>query len=228
MNVLVVTNDFPPRVGGIEDYVAHLLVRLPATTSVRVLGPPHPQAPAYDAGFPHPVLRWPRYPLLPTPHLAAAIVEHVARYRADVVVFGAALPLALTAKAIAGRAGVPVVAFTHGVEPALASWAPGRLLLRRVARHTAMMTVVSAWAERRLASVVGHTVRIERLPSGIDPTRFHPGVRGDGIRHRLGLVGVPLVVCLSRLVRRKGIDQVIRALPRVVRDVPDVRLLVGG
>lgn len=228
MNVLVVTNDFPPRTGGIEDYVANLLERLPPTTSALVIGPPHADAATFDASFAHPVVRWPRYPMLPTPRLARAIVEQVQAHRADVVIFGAALPLALTAGVVARRTRVPIVTFTHGVEPALASSAGGRLLIRGVARHTALMTAVSGWAERRLLKAVDGAVRVERLPSGIDPSRFRPDVSGDEVRRRHALGDAPVVVCLARLVRRKGIDQVIRALSGVAREIPAVRVVVAG
>ena len=226
MKLLLVTNDFPPRIGGIEDYVDQLLRHLPAEVRATVLGPPHPDAAAHDVTFPHRVVRWPRGPLLPTAALTNAVVDLAARERPDVVLFGAALPLALMAGSVAERTRIPVVAFTHGVEPAAALLPGGSILLRRIARH-ATLTVVSSWAERRLRHAIGD-VPLMALPSGVDATRFHPGVRGHDVRVRHHLEGVPLVVGVSRLVARKGHDLTIRAWPSVRSRVPGARLLIVG
>ncbi len=226
MKLLLVTNDFPPRIGGIEDYVDQLLRHLPAEVRATVLGPPHPDAAAHDAAFPHRVVRWPRGPLLPTPALISAVVALAGQERPDVVLFGAALPLALMAGSVSERTGIPIVAFTHGVEPAAALLPGGPTLLRRIARHTTL-TVVSSWAERRLRRAMGD-IPLMALPSGVDATRFHPGVRGHGVRVRHHLEGVPLVVGVSRLVARKGHDLTIRAWPSVRSRVPGARLMIVG
>ncbi len=228
MRLLVVTNDFPPGIGGIEDYVARLLHHLPASTTAVVLAPPHPGAPAYDRQFRHDVRRWQRWPMLPTPGLSRRVVQLVRQERPDVLVFGAAMPLALMAGMVQRASGVPVVAFTHGVEPALAAVPGGGVALRSIARHAAAMTAVSRWAESRLRSALGPQAWIELLPSGIDAERFHPGVSGEGVRMRHGLADRRIVVCVSRLVRRKGQDQLIRALPGIARQHADVRLVVVG
>lgn len=227
MKILLVTNDFPPRIGGIEDYVGQLLRHLPGEVQATVLGPPHADAATHDADFPHRVVRWPRGPLLPTPALTRAVIELATRERLDVVVFGAAMPLALMAGAVAAATRIPILAFTHGVEPAAAIVPGGGALLRRIARH-ATLTVVSTWAERRLRRALGSGVALMALPSGVDETRFHPGVSGDAVRARHRLGDAPLVVGVSRLVARKGHDATIRAWPSVRRRIGPARLLIVG
>lgn len=228
MKILVVTNDFPPRLGGIEQYVAQLLAHLPRTTSAIVLASRHPDAAAFDREFPHPVVRCAAYPMLPTPRLARQVADRATREGADVVVFGAGLPLGLMAGAIRRRGGPPIVAFTHGVEPVLASAPGGGAVLRRLARHTAIVTCVSMWAERRIRSAVGPDARLERLPPGFDERRFHPEVDGAPIRARYGLGAGPVVVSVSRLVPRKGQDRLVRAWRGVLHEFPDARLLIVG
>jgi phosphatidylinositol alpha-1,6-mannosyltransferase len=226
--LLVVTNDFPPRVGGIEDYVSQVLAHLPGTTEATVLAPAQEQDAAFDAGCRHRVVRWPVWPMLPTPGLARAVVDLVERERPDVLLFGAALPLALMAGRVRSRVPVPVVAFTHGVEPSLARLPGVAAGLRAIARRASALTAVSAWAEGALRRAVGPAVRIRQLPSGVDPARFRPDVSGAAVRAALGLGDAPVVACVSRLVRRKGVDQLIRALPGVRRACPGARLLVVG
>jgi phosphatidylinositol alpha-1,6-mannosyltransferase len=68
-----------------------------------------------------------------------------------------------------------------------------------------------------------------QLPPGVDEKTFHPGSGGAAVRAALGLSDRPVVVCVSRLVPRKGQDTLILALPRVLREFPDaVLLIVGG
>jgi phosphatidylinositol alpha-1,6-mannosyltransferase len=91
------------------------------------------------------------------------------------------------------------------------------------------MTYLGDYTHRRIAPVAGHLTRLEQLTFGIDTETFHPGVDGTPVRERHGLVGLPVIVCVSRLVPRKGQDMLIAALPHVREQVGrDVRLLVVG
>lgn len=227
LRVLVVTNDFPPRVGGINDYVAQLVRRL-APGAVTVFASTWPGAAAFDATFPQRVVRWPARTLLPTPAVLAALSELVRRDRPDIVVFGAALPLAYLGEPLQRRFGVPYAAFTHGLELA-ATRVPGlRAFLRRLGRSAALLTTVSHFVRERLVPFVGPRTRLEMLPSGVDVSAFHPSVASDEVRARHSLGEGPIVCCVSRLVPRKGQDQLIRVLPRLQREWPSVRLLIVG
>lgn len=224
----MVTNDFPPRVGGIEDFVRRLVEHLaPATTCV-VLAPRHRDAAAFDRTFPHQVVRWPVFPMLPSPRLAREVARLCDREGADAVLFGASMPLALIAGAVARRTGLPIIACTHGVEPGVAQIPGVRLLMKYIATHVTMLTVVSRWSEQHLRGAIGPSPRIEHLPSGIDAERFHAAVSPDAVRRRHRLGERPVVVCVARLVARKGQDQLIRALPQIVAECPAATLLIVG
>ena len=70
---------------------------------------------------------------------------------------------------------------------------------------------------------------MRRLTPGVDTDRFFPGCGGEQVRKGLGLEGLPVVACVSRLIPRKGQDTLIRAWPRVLAAVPSaILLLVGG
>src|SRR5206468_10715001 len=84
------------------------------------------------------------------------------------------------------------------------------------------------YTKARIAPAVGPGVRLEQLPSGVDVDAFHPSSGGDEVRRRLGLGDRPVVVCVSRLVPRKGQDVLIRALPAIRRTGPGAALLVVG
>ena len=220
---LWVTNDFPPRPGGIEAFVGELTSRL-EPGGVRVLASRAPGDHAHDAGLAFRVDRVSRRPLLPTPalrrHVRAAATEH----RADVVVFGASWPLA----ELAGGLQLPTFALTHGHEAGMARVGLGALV-RRVARRVDGMGVISEFTRSALRPwVEGHTT-LHQLSPGVDTGLFHPGVDGSGVRERYGIgPDQPLTVCVSRLVARKGQDVLIEAWPRVRARVRGAHLLLGG
>ncbi|MBW0116923.1 glycosyltransferase family 4 protein [Pseudonocardia abyssalis] len=226
---LLVTNDFPPRTGGIQTYLHELARRLPPG-ELAVYAPAWPGAAAFDAAFPHPVHRHPTSLMLPVPavaHRAAALArEHGAR----TVWFGAAAPLALLGPWLRRRAGVErVVASTHGHE---AGWPllPGaRQALGRIGADADALTTISHWTRDRTAAAFGPTAALVPLPSGIDTDRFAPDPAArTALRLRYRLGDAPVVACVSRLVRRKGQDVLIRAMPQVRSRVPGARLLLVG
>jgi len=227
VKALVVTNDFPPRIGGINDYVAQIVRRFPPGEAV-VFASAWPGAAEHDTRFPHPVIRWPSSVLLPTPAAFSRLLRLVRAERPTVVLFGAAVPLALMGPLVFRRFGVPFATFTHGLEAGVARLPIGRAALAWIGRHAALVTALSGWSESRLRSIIGARGRIGRLPSGVDVERFHAGVPTEAIRERLALGPGPVITCVSRLVARKGQDQVIRALPRVASEHPAVRFLVVG
>ncbi len=226
MRVLWVTNDLPPRSGGIQQFVGNLLDRVhPATTAV--LGPAGgDEAAAHDAAQPYATTRL-HGAVLPTPATRRAIVELGRAHRPDVVVLGASWPLGQLAPAILDQLGVPVVALSHGLEAGLVGVGGGPLIARAT-RGLAALTTISDWTEQRLRPHV-RAARIERLPPGVDVERFHPAVDGAPLREAWGVpADAPLVVCLSRLVPRKGQDRLLDVWLRVRTSHPDAHLAIVG
>lgn len=229
MRVLVVTNDLPPRVGGIQYYVDQLCRGLVAAgDQVTVYGSSYADDAAWDATSPYQVIREPTSTLLPSTRVHRHAVRLVHHTQAEVVLFGAAVPLALMGPSIQRRTGVPYVAFTHGLEVSAARAPGGRRLLRSIGRGAAAVTFVSHWCEELLRPGFGPGPEYALLPPAVDPAVFHAGVDGSAIRQRHGLGDAPTVVCVSRVVERKGQDQLIRGLGELRRRVPGARLLIVG
>jgi phosphatidylinositol alpha-1,6-mannosyltransferase len=224
---LVLTNDFPPRVGGVQRYVHDLVRHLPPDR-VTVLAPRWPGWRDFDAAQPFRVVRFPTTTLWPTGELAARARSLVRETRAHAVLFGHALPLGLLAPGLA-RLGVPSVMCTHGTEYWLAIMPGTASLLRRASAGASRVLAVSRYTGRVIRTAVPGRVPLSLLPPGVDAERFRPDAPGaEGIRRRHRIGERPLVVCVSRLVPRKGQDVLIRAMPAIRRRVPDARLLVVG
>lgn len=224
MRVAVVTNDFPPRIGGINDYVAQLVRRLPSGT-VTVIASRWPGDEAHDRAFQQEVVRLPTSTLLPTPGVAREVHALLRARRPAMVLFGAIWPLGHLGPGILRRCDIAYGGFAHGLELTGAR-VPG--LLRGIGRDASLLTAVSDWARRRLEPAFGWNGRMALLPSGIDADAFRPDVSDVVVRERHGLGDAPVIACVSRLVPRKGQDLLIATLPRIRAALPDVRLLIVG
>ena len=226
---LLVTNDFPPRRGGIQTFVHGMALRLPSDGLV-VYTSSSPGHAEFDAVQPFTVVRDRTGMLLPTPRVARAVTALAREHRCDRVWFGAAAPLGLLAARLLHDTGIErAIALTHGHEVGWAMMPGTRETLRRIAGSLDVMTYLGGYTYRRIAPVAGHLTRLEQLTFGIDTETFNPRVDGTPIRARHALGELPVIVCVSRLVPRKGQDKLIAALP-YVRDLvgEDVRLLVVG
>ncbi len=223
----MVTNDFPPRVGGIQSFV-HEAVRGLDPAQVVVYASSHPGAADFDAVQPFPVVRDRSTVLLPTPRVRREVVALLRSQSATAVWFGAAAPLGLLAPALRRAGARRIVATTHGHEAGWAQLPVARSLLRRIARNVDVVTYLGGYTRGKLARALDGTGNLERLAPGVDVDRFRPGIDATAVRARYSLDAAPTVVCVSRLVRRKGQDALLDAWPDILAKVPAARLLVVG
>ena len=224
---MLVTNDFPPRIGGIQRTLEALWRELPPER-VGVFCPDWDDAETYDAAAPFRVFRQPERFLWPTRKIAGRIEAAAREMGAEVLLFGATYPLALTGPRLRSR-GLPYLSAAHGFEYWL-SLAPGThtLMRRATGKATRVPVMCSSFIARTVRTAVPAQVPVDVLYPGADVERFRPDLATENIRVALGLDGAPLVVCVSRLVKRKGQDTLIDALPAIRARVPDARLLIVG
>ncbi|WP_371538663.1 glycosyltransferase family 4 protein [Streptomyces sp. NBC_00466] len=234
---LIVTNDFPPRPGGIQAFLHNMALRLDpgqlvvyASTWKRGAEGAAATA-AFDAEQPFTVVRDRTTMLLPTPRVTARASGLLREHGCTSVWFGAAAPLGLMAPALRAAGAERLVATTHGHEVGWAQLPGSRQLLRRIGEGLDTVTYLGEYTRSRIAAALTPAAagRMVQLPPGVDEKTFNPGSGGAAVRARLGLTDRPVVVCVSRLVPRKGQDTLILAMPRILREVPDaVLLIVGG
>jgi len=232
--VLLVTNDFPPRRGGIQSYLGEFVNRLVAAGlhSVTVYAPQWKGADAFDNSAEaarYRVVRHPGTLMLPGPTVDARMRRLIADQGIDIVWFGAAAPLALLAGRARQAGATRVLASTHGHEVGWSMLPVARSVLRRIGDDTDVVTFVSRYTRSRFASAFGPAAALEYLPPGVDADKFRPdpAARAE-LRDRYRLSERPTVVCLSRLVPRKGQDTLIKALPSIRQRVDGAALVIVG
>ena len=224
---VLVTNDFPPKVGGIQSYLWELWRRLPAE-DVAVHTTPYEGSSAFDAEQRFAVTRSREPWLLPLPRLSRHVGRLAREQGAELVVWDPAIPVGLAAP----RVGLPYAVVLHGAEVTI----PGRLpilrpLLGRVLRGASLVISAGGYPVAEAERAAGGGLPTLVVPPGVDIDRFVPLDDGEraSVRRELGLpVDAALVVSVSRLVPRKGMDTLVRALARLAEKEPDVVLAIAG
>ena len=224
---LLVTNDFPPKVGGIQSYLWELWRRLPAD-DIAVHTTPHTGASVFDADQAFVVTRSREPVLLPTPTVVRRVRNLAERQGAELVVWDPALPVGHAAR----RVDRPYAVVLHGSEVTV----PGRLpmarsILARVLRGASLVICAGNYPAAEAERAAGCTLPTVVVPPGVDTDRFRPLDEAEraSVRRELGLpVDAPLVVSVSRLVPRKGMDTLIRSAARLGRTEPDLVVAIAG
>ena len=234
MRHILLTNDFPPKVGGIQSYLWELWRRLPPD-QVTVFTASYPGATWWDRQQDFRVVRAREPVLLPQPHLARRVREVAEQTGAEAVVIDPALPLGLIGPSL----GLPYGVVLHGAEVTM----PGRLpvsqqLLNRAVKHASLVIAAGGYPEAEARKALGQHAIDEggfpttvQVPPGVDTQRFRPlpPIDRAAARARLGLPGAgPLVVSVSRLVPRKGMDTLIEAASAISGRFPGLCVAIAG
>lgn len=224
---LLVTNDYPPKVGGIQNYLWELWRRLPPDRFC-VLTRPHPGSAAFDAGEAYPIVRSAVSFLLPVPTVLAEIRGLVDSVGAELVVFDPAVPVG----ALGPRLDVPYGVVLHGAEVTVPARLPvAARVLRRTLAGAEVVISASRYAASEARRLCPDMAPDQYVPPGVDIDRFVPlsGERRRAARRHLGVgEGEILILSVSRLVPRKGMDRLIEAVAHLAPGRPPVRLLIAG
>jgi phosphatidylinositol alpha-1,6-mannosyltransferase len=231
--ILFVTNDFGPRAGGIETFIVGLIERLPRDRVI-VFTSDQGDTTTYDGDwlrdFGVRVVRARSKVLLPTPWVAQAVARLVRQTSAETVCFGAAAPLGLLAPTLRRAGAKRIVALTHGHEVWWAKVFPFSLALSRIGSTLDVITYLGNFTHQAIARALPRTSQqsMVKMAPGIDVEHFSPSTDSAPLRKELALTEKAVIVCVGRLVPRKGQDRLIQALPIIQKVIPNVHLLLIG
>ena len=230
-NTLVITNDFPPRPGGIQTF-GYELVRRFEPGQVSVLTSSWDGATEFDAAQKFTIVRAKTKTLLPDKRTLAMAREIIIANNVTRVLFGAAAPLGLLAPSLRKLGVKNIVGMTQGHE---AGWAmtPGmKQALRKIGNDVDYLTYISEYTHEKISRALSPSAasNMRRVVPGVSTTEFSPtnSTAGSALRSSIGWANRPVIVCVSRLMTRKGQDQLIQALPQVLKVVPMASLIIVG
>jgi phosphatidylinositol alpha-1,6-mannosyltransferase len=228
---LVITNDFPPRPGGIQTF-GYEIVRRFEPDSVTVLTSDWEGAAEFDAAQDFKIIRAQTQTLLPSKSTLAMAREIVVSENITRVLFGAAAPLGLLASPLRKLGVQNIVGMTQGHETGWAMTPVMRQALRKIGNDTDHLTYISEYTHKKIAKALSFdaAARMRRIVPGVNVAEFSPAnvIVGNQLRADLGWMDRPVIVCVSRLMARKGQDELIRALPEVHQTSPKASLIIVG
>ncbi|MDH3293274.1 MAG: glycosyltransferase family 4 protein [Acidimicrobiia bacterium] len=228
---LLVTNDFPPKIGGIQNYLWELWRRLPAGTA-SVYTTPYPGADEFDADQPFAVTRSPEPVLIPHPWLPRRIDRLARNTGSDLVILDPAIPLG----AVGPNLTHPTAVVLHGAEVTIPGRIPAlRWAMARTLRACSLVIAAGGYPLAEAQRCAGRDLPSVVVPPGVDTERFRPLIpeRRSRVRSQYGVADDDLlIVTVNRLVPRKGMDRLIRAVALVNNRRPPGgelgKVLAGG
>ena len=228
---LVITNDFPPRPGGIQTF-GYEIVRRFDPESVTVLTSNWEGAAEFDAAQDFKIVRANTQTLVPSKSTLSMAREIVVAENITRVLFGAAAPLGLLAAPLRKLGVTNIVGMTQGHETGWAMTPGTRQALRKIGNDTDYLTYISEYTHKKIAKALSPdaAARMRRIVPGVNATEFSPDKLSSGnqLRTELGWTDRPVIVCVSRLMARKGQDELIRALPKIHQTAPNASLIIVG
>ncbi len=239
ITTLVVTNDFGPRSGGIETFIHGLLAQASKNQQRNFVvltsrQTPQDEVVKFDQQMWEEnrikVIRDSAKVLLPTQRLAKVATDLFKAHDCENVIFGASAPLGLLAKSLRKAGAKHIVALTHGHEVWWARMPLFSAALRRIGAQADQMTYLGEFTRGAVANVLlreDHS-KLVHLPPGVDLSRFTPAAKSVELQKKWGIEDASVIVSIGRLVARKGSDQLIKAMPEVLKQFPKSKLLLVG
>ena len=227
MKHLLVTNDFPPKIGGIQNLLWEWWRRLPPG-SFAVLTSPHLGAKSFDAAQEFEIRRVREPWLLPHPVMVKRINQMAKEIGADFVVLDPAVPLGI----VGPRLELPYMVVLHGAEVTVPGRLPlSRYVLSRVLKNASHIIAAGEYPAAEARHAGGSTLPITVIPPGVDTQRFRPlnDEERKISRREFGVSDdAELIVGVSRLVPRKGFDTLIEVAATLRASRPRLQVLIGG
>jgi phosphatidylinositol alpha-1,6-mannosyltransferase len=230
-SILLITNDLGPHAGGIETFLLGLIDQLDGKDIVIYT--------SREEGFEEfdknlekstgvKVIRDKSSLLIPTPRITKKAIAIAKEFQSEVAWFGAAAPLAMMAKNLK-KAGVKrTIAISHGHEVWWAKVPLFRQAMRRIGNGCDVVTYLGAFTRDSIKGALGNKTELIHIAPGISINHFKPGEKPSDLVTKFGLAGRPTIVCVGRLVKRKGQDKLIEALPLIREEIPNVKLVYVG
>jgi len=229
--VLLVTNDLGPRTGGIETFVLGLIEGLPKDSLI-VYTSSQKGDKEFDKQllekFGAVVIRDRAKILLPTPRVTRRAVKILKSTGAKNLWFGAAAPLGLMAGALRAAGATNILALSHGHEVWWAKIPLLKGLLKKIIKDVDYLGYLGEFTKSEISKVSDQPEKFVQIAPGIDTNHFTPKQPRADLIQKYQLDGRRVIVSVGRLVHRKGQDELVKAMPKILESFPDAILLLVG
>lgn len=229
--ILLVTNDLGPRAGGIETFILGLLAQLNGE-DIAIYTSSQDGDLEFDLElkkkYSVEVIRDKTKVLLPSPRVTRDVIKVMKQFDSEIIWFGAAAPLAWMSPRLRKAGAKKIVALTHGHEVWWAKLFPFNLAMRRIGNSVDVITYLGEYTKNAMAKALGRLVRLVQIAPGIDVDHFKPVAKSSSLIEKYGLQENLVIMCVGRLVHRKGQDKLIEAMPSILKSNPNAILVLIG
>lgn len=229
--ILLVTNDLGPRAGGIETFILGLLAQLNGE-DIAIYTSSQEGDLEFDLElkkkYSVEVIRDKSKVLLPSPRVTRNVIKVMKRFDSEIIWFGAAAPLAWMSPRLRSAGAKKIVALTHGHEVWWAKLFPFNRAMRRIGNSVDVITYLGEYTKSAMAKALGGRPRLVQIAPGIDVDHFKPVAKSSGLIEKYGLQDNLVIMCVGRLVHRKGQDKLIEAMPSILKSNPSAVLVLIG
>ncbi len=229
--ILLVTNDLGPRAGGIETFILGLIEQLNGEEIV-IYTSSQAGADQFDKELAKKygvlVLRDKSKVLLPTPRVTREVKQVLQKFKCEVVWFGAAAPLAWMSPSLKKAGAKKIIALTHGHEVWWSKVAIFKWAMRRIGNSVDVITYLGEYTKQAIAPALGNSPKLVHIAPGIDIEHFKPGPKPTDLLAKYNLTNNLVIMCVGRLVHRKGGDKLIQAVPEILKKYPKAVLVLIG
>ena len=229
--ILLVTNDFGPRSGGIETFILGLLEKLDGS-QISIYTSAQPGDGEFDEElarkFKLAIYRDKSKILLPSPRVIREVKRVMKLHGSQIVWFGSAAPLGLMATNLRKAGARRIVGLTHGHEVWWAKLFPFNLAIRKIGNSFDALTFLGSFTKDAMKSAIGKRAELIQVAPGISTSLFKPGQKPAALMAKYQIEDRPTLICVGRLVHRKGQDKLIAAMPKIKEAIPNAQLLFVG
>ena len=229
--ILLVTNDFGPRSGGIETFILGLLEKLDGS-QISIYTSAQPGDGEFDEElarkFKLAIYRDKSKILLPSPRVIREAKRVMKLHGSQIVWFGSAAPLGLMATNLRKAGARRIVGLTHGHEVWWAKLFPFNLAIRKIGNSFDALTFLGSFTKDAMKSAIGKRAELIQVAPGISTSLFKPGQKPAALMAKYQIEDRPTLICVGRLVHRKGQDKLIAAMPKIKEAIPNAQLLFVG
>ena len=229
--ILLVTNDFGPRSGGIETFILGLLEKLDGS-QISIYTSAQPGDGEFDEElarkFKLAIYRDKSKILLPSPRVIREVKRVMKLHGSQIVWFGSAAPLGLMATNLRKAGARRIVGLTHGHEVWWAKLFPFNLAIRKIGNSFDALTFLGSFTKDAMKSAIGKRAELIQVAPGISTSLFKPGQKPAALMAKYQIEDRPTLICVGRLVHRKGQDKLIAAMPKIKEAIHNAQLLFVG
>lgn len=236
---LLLTQFFPPEKGGIQNYLYNICKNLPSDKTFVFSSTPHKkEILEFDQSQPFKIYRNNSQEIYQKLHLTSLSIyketsKIVKENNIEKIFLGHFyIPYVITALILKKFKNIPYTIFTHGLEILETKNSPkSSYILKLCLKNAQNIIVTTDYLKNKIINKYYNldlNKKIIKVPPGVNSGFFQPNLNTSSLKNKLDLKNKKIIFTCGRLVKRKNHQLVIKALPEILKKIPNAIYLIAG